>query len=112
MAFELVLSILAFLAVAALLGILVYQVNNNPIPCPSLPFLFCFLRSRWKFFCVQMFVLFLLAERVPLERRGTKLSRKALLSSVFDLGGGGERERGGKFWAGVLLSYGLVFFFG
>jgi hypothetical protein len=47
MAFELVLSILAFLAVAALLGILVYQVNNNPIPFPSLPFpslpfLFCF----------------------------------------------------------------------
>ncbi len=40
MAFELVLSIFAFLAVAALLGILVYQVNNNPIPFPSLPFPF------------------------------------------------------------------------
>jgi hypothetical protein len=105
MAFELVLSIFAFLAVAALLGILVYQVNNNPIPFPSLSFLF--LRSRWKFFCVQMLVLFLLAERVPLERRVSKLSRKALLSFVF-YWGGGERERererereGGKLWAGV-----------
>ncbi len=48
----------------------------------------------------KMFVLFLLAERVPLERRGTKLSRKALLSSVFDLGGGRERRK--------ILGWGLI----
>jgi len=98
MAFEFVLSILAFFAVAALLGILVYQVNNNPIPFPSLSFLFFY--SRWKFFFVQMFVFFLLLERVPPERGGFKLSRKALVSSVFGWGGGGKKE-GGKVWAWV-----------
>jgi hypothetical protein len=56
MAFELVLSIFAFLAVAALLGILVYQVNNNPIPFPSLrfPFFSVFAFSVEVFLCTNV----------------------------------------------------------
>ncbi len=91
MAFDLVLSIFAFLAVAALLGILVYQVNNNPIPFPSLPFLFCFCVPVGSFSVYKCSCSFFLLNEFHWKEEAPS-SHVKLCYLLFLIAGGGERE--------------------
>jgi hypothetical protein len=98
MAFEFVLSILAFFAVAALLGILVYQVNNNPIPFPPLSFLFFYFVGSFSVYKCSCSFFFLNEFHQKEEAPSCHVKLWYLL---FLVGGGGGKKEGGKVWAWV-----------